>query len=214
MFTGVNFEKAIDYYKKGKEVIVLDRNSLGKNEKSGYDTFSFSELGKNLDFLVDVPAVPNPEFEQAVREMVEAGEDDIYRDELDPDEIIQDETREGPTPTEPEERMEKETVDLPADNTKEKKEIIRKLVEEGYTNNEISDQTGIPYGTVYMHAKKFRKKEKKPVADNSDRHKCRTCQYRHSDAGGCDYCIHTGKERGCDVEVCDKAVAGERVTKK
>ena len=194
MFTGVNFEKAIDYYKKGKEVIVLDRNSLGKNEKSGYDTFSFSELGKNLDFLVDVPAVPNPEFEQAVREMVEAGEDDIYRDELDPDEIIQDETREGPTPTEPEERMEKETVDLPADNTKEKKEIIRKLVEEGYTNNEISDQTGIPYGTVYMHAKKFRKKEKKPVADNSDRHKCRTCQYRHSDAGGCDYCIHTGKE--------------------
>lgn len=214
MFTGVNFEKAIDYYKKGKEVIVLDRNSLGKNEKSGYDTFSFSELGKNLDFLVDVPAVPNPEFEQAVREMVEAGEDDIYRDELDPDEIIQDETREGPTPAEPEERMEKETVDLPADNTKEKKEIIRKLVEEGYTNNEISDQTGIPYGTVYMHAKKFRKKEKKPVADNSDRHKCRTCQYRHSDAGGCDYCIHTGKERGCDVEVCDKAVAGERLTKK
>lgn len=214
MFTGVNFEKAIDYYKKGKEVIVLDRNSLGKNEKSGYDTFSFSELGKNLDFLVDVPAVPNPEFEQAVREMVEAGEDDIYRDELDPDEIIQDETREGPTPTEPEERMEKETVDLPADNTKEEKEIIRKLVEEGYTNNEISDQTGIPYGTVYMHAKKFRKKEKKPVADNSDRHKCRTCQYRHSDAGGCDYCIHTGKERGCDVEVCDKAVAGERLTKK
>lgn len=72
MFTGVNFEKAIDYYKKGKEVIVLDRNSLGKNEKSGYDTFSFSELGKNLDFLVDVPAVPNPEFEQAVRDMVES----------------------------------------------------------------------------------------------------------------------------------------------
>lgn len=71
MFTGVNFEKAIDYYKKGKEVIVLDRNSLGKNEKSGYDTFSFSELGKNLDFLVDVPAVPNPEFEQAVQDMVE-----------------------------------------------------------------------------------------------------------------------------------------------
>ncbi len=50
--------------------------------------------------------------------------------------------------------------------------------------------------------------------DNSDRHKCRTCQYRHSDAGGCDYCIHTGKERGCDVEVCDKAVVGERLTKK
>ena len=71
MFTGVNFEKAIDYYKKGKEVIVLDRNSLGKNGEAGYDTFPFSELGTNLDFLVDVPAVPNQEFEQAVQDMVE-----------------------------------------------------------------------------------------------------------------------------------------------
>lgn len=86
MLTGVNFEKAIDYYKKGKEVIVLDRNSLGKNEKSGYDTFSFSELGKNLDFLVDVPAVPNPEFEQAVQDMVEPdqNENDAEGDEQSP----------------------------------------------------------------------------------------------------------------------------------
>ena len=86
MLTGVNFEKAIDYYKKGKEVIVLDRNSLGKNEKSGYDTFSFSELGKNLDFLVDVPAVPNPEFEQAVQDMVEPdqNENDTEGDEQFP----------------------------------------------------------------------------------------------------------------------------------
>mgnify|MGYP000123193705 FL=1 len=210
MYTEMSLKEALKYFMKGGKVLVLNE----------YDDKSISAeriedcLPKEAKYLVDVPAVPNPEFEQAVREMVEAGEDDIYRDELDPDEIIQDETREGPTPTEPEERMEKETVDLPADNTKEKKEIIRKLVEEGYTNNEISDQTGIPYGTVYMHAKKFRKKEKKSVADNSDRHKCRTCQYRHSDAGGCDYCIHTGKERGCDVEVCDKAVTGARLTKK
>ena len=45
-------------------------------------------------------------------------------------------------------------------------------------------------------------------------YKCWTCQYRHSDAGGCDYCIHTGKERGCDVKVCDKAVEGPRLTRK
>lgn len=83
MFTGVNFKKAIDYYKKGKEVIVLDRNTLGKNGKSGYDTFTFSELGENLDFLVDVPAVPNPEFEQAVQDMVEPdqNENDTEGDE-------------------------------------------------------------------------------------------------------------------------------------
>lgn len=204
-------EEALKAFGKGKRVIVITEFITG-----GVGAQTLEELlpEDGVHYLVDVPAVDNPEFEQAVREMVEAGEDDIYRDELDPDEIIQDDTREGPTPTEPEERMEKETVDLPADNTKEKKEIIRKLVEEGYTNNEISDQTGIPYGTVYMHAKKFRKKEKKSVGDNSDRHKCRTCQYRHSDAAGCDYCIHTGRERGCDVEVCDKAVVGERLTKK
>ena len=36
-----------------------------------------------------------------------------------------------PPPTEPEERMEEETIDLPADNIEDKKEKIRKLVEEG-----------------------------------------------------------------------------------
>lgn len=102
MFTGVNFEKAIDYYKKGKEVIVLDRNSLGKNGKSGYDTFPFSELGENLDFLVDVPAVPNPEFEQAVQDMVEPdqNENDTEGDEQLP-------------PDQPEKKLEKEMVAAP-----------------------------------------------------------------------------------------------------
>lgn len=93
MFTGIDFEKAIDYYRKGKEVIALDRASVGKNGKSGYDTFPFEELFKDLDFLVDVPAVINPDFEQAVRGMTEA-------DQVDPDDIIQvaHETQEGIIP--------------------------------------------------------------------------------------------------------------------
>lgn len=92
MFTGIGFEKAIDYYRKGKEVIVLDRASVGKNGKSGYDTFPFEELFKDLDFLVDVPAVINPDFEQAVQGMTEA-------DQADPEEIIRavHETQEGIT---------------------------------------------------------------------------------------------------------------------
>lgn len=111
MLTGVNFEKAIDYYKKGKEVIVLDRNSLGKNEKSGYDTFSFSELGKNLDFLVDVPAVPNPEFEQAIQDMVKPvqNENDTEGDE------------QLPPPDQPEKKLEKETVAAPGKMSREEK---------------------------------------------------------------------------------------------
>lgn len=211
MFTGVNFEKAIDYYKKGKEVIVLDRNSLGKNGKSGYDTFPFSELGENLDFLVDVPAVPNPEFEQAVQDMVEPdqNENDAEGDEQLP-------------PDQPEKKLEKETVAAPGKMSREEKsKIIRPLIKKGLKNKEIAERTGIPIGTVNGLSGAIRKELKNPVkaemiksGDNSDRHKCRTCQYRHSDAGGCDYCIHTGRERGCDVEVCDKAVSGERLTKK
>lgn len=211
MFTGVNFEKAIDYYKKGKEVIVLDRNTLGKNGKSGYDTFPFSELGENLDFLVDVPAVPNPEFEQAVQDMVEPdqNENDTEGDEQLP-------------PDQPEKKLEKEMVAAPGKMSREEKsKIIRPLIKKGLKNKEIAERTGIPLGTVNGLSGPIRKELKNPVkaemikfGDNSDRHKCRTCQYRHSDAGGCDYCIHTGKERGCDVEVCDKAVVGERLTKK
>lgn len=98
MFTGIDFEKAIDYYRKGKEVIVLDRASVGKNGKSGYDTFPFEELFKDLDFLVDVPAALNPDFEQAVQEMTGT-------DQVDPEEIIQavHETQESITPPPPRE---------------------------------------------------------------------------------------------------------------
>ena len=211
MFTGVNFEKAIDYYKKGKEVIVLDRNSLGKNGKSGYDTFPFSELGENLDFLVDVPAVDNPEFEQTVQDMVES---DQNKKNAKVDEQL--------PPDKPEKKLEKETVAAPGKMSREEKsKIIRPLIKKGLKNKEIAECTGIPLGTVNGLSGPIRKELKNPVkaemiksGDNSDRHKCRTCQYRHGDAGGCDYCIHTGRERGCEVEVCDKAVVGERLTKK
>ena len=93
MFTGIDFEKAIDYYRDGKEVVVLDRASVGKNGKSGYDTFPFKDIFKDLDFLVDVPAAVNPDFEQAVQEMTGT-------DQVDPEEIVQavHETQESITP--------------------------------------------------------------------------------------------------------------------
>ena len=69
MFTGVSFEQAIDYWKKGREVIVLDRHS--QNAFGGYDNFPFEELFRNVELLVDVPAVENPEFMQAVKDMVQ-----------------------------------------------------------------------------------------------------------------------------------------------
>lgn len=69
MFTGVSFEQAIDYWKKGREVIVLDRHS--QNASGGYDNFPFEELFRNVELLADVPAVENLEFSRAVADMIQ-----------------------------------------------------------------------------------------------------------------------------------------------
>ena len=96
----------------------------------------------------------------------------------------------------------------------EKRKLIWQLLDKGMKKKEIVEKTGIPYGTVYMYAKqKNELQDSLDGSDNSDRHLCMTCQYRHGVNRGCDYCIHTGKERGCVVEVCDKAVKGPRLTK-
>lgn len=78
MFTGVSYKAAIDYWKKGREVIVIDRNS--QNDSGGYDNFPFEELFRNVEFLADVPAVENPEFRQAVEDMIH-GSDQNTMDE-------------------------------------------------------------------------------------------------------------------------------------
>ena len=207
MLTEMSLKEALKYFMKGRKVLVLNE----------YDDKSISAeriedcLPKEAKYLVDVPAVPNPEFEQAVQDMVEPdqNENDTEGDEQLP-------------PDQPEKKLEKETVAAPGKMSREEKsKIIRPLIKKGLKNKEIAERTGIPLGTVNGLSGPIRKELKNPVkaemiksGDNSDRHKCRTCQYRHSDAGGCDYCIHTGRERGCDVEVCDKAVAGARLTKK
>lgn len=208
MLTEMSLKEALKYFMKGRKVLVLNE----------YDDKSISAeriedcLPKEAKYLVDVPAVPNPEFEQAVQDMVEP---DQNENDAEGDEQL-------PPPDQPEKKLEKETVAAPGKMSREEKsKIIRPLIKKGLKNKEIAERTGIPLGTVNGLSGPIRKELKNPVkaemiksGDNSDRHKCRTCQYRHSDAGGCDYCIHTGKERGCDVEVCDKAVAGERLTKK
>ena len=208
MYTEMSLKEALKYFMNGRKVLVLNE----------YDDKSISAeriedcLPKEAKYLVDVPAVPNPEFEQAVQDMVEP---DQNENDAEGDEQL-------PPPDQPEKKLEKETVAAPGKMSREEKsKIIRPLIKKGLKNKEIAERTGIPLGTVNGLSGPIRKELKNPVkaemiksGDNSDRHKCRTCQYRHSDAGGCDYCIHTGKERGCDVEVCDKAVVGERLTKK
>lgn len=207
MLVEKNLKEALEYYIKGKPV-----TALWIGEDGGMNAMPLSDILDQPEnhFLVDVPAVVNPDFEQAVQEMTED-------DQVDPEEIIRavHETQESitPPPTKPEERMEEETVDLPASSTRVKKEMIRKLVEEGYTNNEIADQTGIPIGTVGYHAAKFRKKEKRAEVDNSDRHLCKTCKFRSNrpTVNSCDYAGLMKHSRGCKVEECTKYEKGARM---
>lgn len=71
MLTGVSKEKAIKALSNGKQVLVCDRSI--RNGKV-IPMVSLDNYLDGLDFLMDVPAVSNPEFEEAVQSMVDSGE--------------------------------------------------------------------------------------------------------------------------------------------
>lgn len=79
MLTEMSLKEALKYFMKGRKALVLNE----------YDDKSISAeriedcLPKEAKYLVDVPAVPNPEFEQAVQDMVEPdqNENDAEGDE-------------------------------------------------------------------------------------------------------------------------------------
>lgn len=94
-------KEALEYYIKGKPV-----TALWIGEDGGMNAMPLSDILDRPEnhFLVDVPAVVNPDFEQAVQEMTGT-------DQVDPDDIIQvaHETQGSITPPEkPEERMEED----------------------------------------------------------------------------------------------------------
>lgn len=85
------------------------------------------------------------------------------------------------------------------------------MMKEGKTYKQISEETGIHPGTVGIYGGKLKKAEREKKCFNGDRHLCKTCKYRASSArSGCDYIIHTGNERGCNPEVCNKYERGKR----
>lgn len=90
MLVEKNLKEALEYYIKGKPV-----TALWIGEDGGMNAMPLSDILDQPEnhFLVDVPAVVNPDFEQAVQEMTEA-------DQVDPEEIIRavHETQEGITP--------------------------------------------------------------------------------------------------------------------
>ena len=224
-----SLKEALLAFSQGKKVLVLTEHDDGSMNIDNMEKY-FTE---NTTFFVEVPAIENSEFAKALADMVETGKrqrpvpelKDLPEDEPEEDldeepekksvdvEEHADPGKECPPLQKPEDRMEEKEVDLPADNIDEKKEKIRKLVEEGYTNREIADQTGIPFGTVGYHAARFRKKEKEPTVDNSDRHLCKSCKFRSNrpEVNNCDYVAITKHSRGCKVEECTKYEKGNRV---
>lgn len=206
MLTGVTFEKAIDYWKKGREVIVIDRSS--KTESGGYDNFPFEALFCNVELLADVPAVEDPDFKQAVDQMVH---------DTDPE---PGKSSGGGT-----EQIVKN--DIPAG--KPKKETALELAAQGLGAPEIAKELDVPYSTVYYWLNPEKCGKKKSAGSrqktdlkpgwNADRGACKTCRYR-PDKGmsqrgmGCDYLDLVGHSRGCSVEDCDKYEKGNRMEKK
>lgn len=135
----------------------------------------------------------------------------------------------------PEDRMEEKEVDLPANDTENRKTQIISLLELGFCNREVAEQTGIPMGTVSYCAAAWRKKHKgeklkkskkekqraesakeSPKVDNSDRHLCKSCKFRSNrpEVNNCDYVAITKHSRGCKVEECTKYEKGNRVRAK
>lgn len=90
MLVEKNLKEALEYYIKGKPV-----TALWIGEDGGMNAMTLSDILDQPEnhFLVDVPAVVNPDFEQAVHDMTEDAR-------IDPDEVIQaaHETQEGITP--------------------------------------------------------------------------------------------------------------------
>lgn len=72
MFTGVGQKRAIKAWMAGKDVRVLDRNA--EDPAGNIALIPLDNLLKGYEFLVDVPAVEDPEFKGAVEGMISGQE--------------------------------------------------------------------------------------------------------------------------------------------
>lgn len=214
MLTEKSRNKALEAFLKGRKVIVMTVFDDGSIAAERLEDILMTE---DRHYLVDVPAVENPEFGQAVAEMVGQKQEEPAKEKSS-----------TPPPTGP------EVSDmLPAGKTK--KEIALQLAEQGMKAPEIAKKIDAKYSTVYnwLNPDKCRPKKKaeeisvnykNPDARprwNADRKKCKTCRYRQAhnnptdlNKGNCNYIEIAGHSRGCAVEDCDRYVKGARMERK
>lgn len=204
-----NLKEALADYIKGKPVTVL-----WTKEDGSMDVRLLSDILEQEEnhFLVNVPAYHNPEFAQAVVEMVgQKGTDGCNR-EVVPEEITEKDGSTTPPLAEPDPEV------IPAENKREK---ALELAKEGKGAAEIARLIDAKYSTVYswLNPDKCKKpKSENKTASNADRHKCKTCMFRttgyNAKGAGCSYIEITGHSRGCSVEECSVYQKGDVVSKR
>lgn len=192
---------ALKAHEKGRKVVVLQELEDGSMWTTTMEDF----LDDSIHYLVDVPYNENPEFKQAVDDMISG----IQKATLVPAE--EDKPQEQPDSG-------GITENVP-ETDKSKYEIVEELTLQGMSCKEIVRLTGFKNSLVSQYRYKMKQKSEQnvfPPGHNADRKKCTTCQYRSSGytKNGCDYIEHTGHRRGCSVEDCDKYVKGERLSRK
>lgn len=214
MLTERSRNKALEDFLKGRKVIVITVFDDGSIAADKLEDILMTE---DVHCLADVPAVENPEFTQAVADMVQAGQEEPSGEK---------------SSTPPSERPEVSEM-LPARKGNGNQERARELAAQGMSASQIAAELGLKYNTVYyyLHPEKCskRKKSAKPAKPapavkegavgkprwNKDRHACKSCRYRAGGASsGCDYYVITDMERGCDPADCDRYIEGERVERK
>lgn len=238
MLVEKSVKEALMDYAKGRKVVVLQFDAKGRIDANLLSDFFEDENNK---YLVDVPAVIDPEFESAVQDMMKGSEvitpaeEDVNEEpaesEVEETESANDEDEEGeqlPPTSAPE--LEKEEI-VPANNSKKKEydpEVLRKYVLDGKSNKEIAELMEVSVGTIknWVHENGLtgfrargggRKEPQRGYGYNSDRHLCRSCRYRDGLAtarGGCNYLSIAGHSRGCSVDNCNVYKKGKKVTKK
>lgn len=127
MFQEMSLKDALKKYIAGKKVLCLQIYEDGRIDAN--DLSDFLE-GEQLHYLVDVPAVKNPDFEEAVQKMV---------------------SQEKPKspPTKP------KATKQPA-NKKIDDELARKLLAEGKTQREMAEIFGVKSSTMSIWVKKHK----------------------------------------------------------
>lgn len=198
-----NLKEALADYIKGKPVTVLWTKDDGS-----MDVRLLSDILEQEEnhFLVNVPGYHNPEFAQAVAEMVDQKRIDDCNREVAPAGTTEKDGSTTPL-TEP------DSVVIPAENKREK---ALELAKEGKGAAEIARMIDAKYSTVYSRLNPDKCKKPKPenkTASNADRHKCKTCMFRttgyNAKGAGCSYIEITGHSRGCSVEECSVYQKGQ-----